>query len=326
MSEGLLEAPVMEAPTEQQAPAIPAGSLLGGLGQPAPTEQVITPAIETPAPGPSEGQAIELPYFAKLVADNPELKQYESTLAHFQKPVSADEFAKETAKGYAEAVKFKGILVPGQEAAEKDVATYRKVNGIPSDSKEYKFTESTEKALESMGIKDPALKEAYIKGAHEANITPGQFEKLAEVHGKVVADLMGKMQADSSADQTANIRELQAGWGEKASAYLGDAQKLHDVAFVGAELTESEQKDMEKFIGTTAYTKLLHSLGQRIPKETMIHNGAAAVFQSSASKYQQIAEAMAKDPKHPVLDATNPNHEVELERFIKLERESRGVF
>jgi len=323
------EAAVIEAPvTEVVEPvaSIPSGSLLGGAGAAPVTPVAGAESAVVIPPGPADTQAIESPYFAKLVSENEDLKQYESTLAHFSKPVTAEEFAKETAKGYSEAVKFKGILAPGAEATEKDIATYRKVNGIPADSAEYKFSSATDTTLETMGIKDPALKSAYAKAAHEANITPAQFEKLAEVHGKVVGELMGKMEAQTGADQSANIKALNEGWGDKAQAFLGDAQKLHDVAFVGANLSESEQKDMDRFIGTTAYTKLLHSLGQRIPKETMIHNGASSVFQSSASKFQSIKEAMATNPKHPVLDHTNPNHDVELNRFIQLEKESRGAY
>lgn len=324
---------VMDAPpTEAVAPAptIPSGSLLGGFGGDTPPPAASVPPADTTVlpitEGPGNTPPIESPYWAKLVADHPDLKQYESTLAHFQKPISAEEFAKETAKGYAEAVKFKGILVPGAEAAEKDIATYRKVNGIPAGVTEYKLSEGTEKILDSMGVKDPALKEAYIKAAHEANITPAQFEKLAEQHGKVVESLTSKMQAESTADQSANIAALRKEWGDRANAKHGDAQKLHDVALVGVNLTESEQRDMDKFIGTTAYTKLLASISERIPKEAMIHNGAAAIFQSSASKFQQVKEAMATNPKHPVLDATHPNHAVEFERFVQLEKEARGVF
>lgn len=319
-------AAVIDPPAEPQAatPA-PTGSLLGGGIPDGSAAAVVPPVEQQSAAGPTQEDAIQSPYFAKLVSENEDFKQYEKTLAHFDKPVTAEDFAKETAKGYAEAVKFKGILAPGSEANEKDIATYRKVNGIPAEAKDYKFTETTDKSLESMGIKDPAMKEAYVKAAHDANITPAQFEKLAETHGKVVADLMQQAETQAGTDQSANKKALFESWGDKVNANLGDAQKLHDVAFVGANLTESEQKDMERFIGTTAYTKLLHSLGQRIPKESNLHNGASSIFQSSASKYEAMKKEMATNPKHPVLDHTNPGHEEALQNFIKLEKESRGI-
>lgn len=305
------------ADTAASQPAQNAGTGLLGTA-PTSTAPASTAAdITTPA-GPSGDQVgIESPYYARLIEMNPELEAHKSTLAFFT-DTKPEDFTNKVAKSYAEAVKFKGILVPGAEADPKHVENYRKVNGIPSEAKDYKFTDSMVEKFKALGVEDPAKQAKYAEAAHKANITPAQFEALAETQAELVKEMTSGSQNKTAAEQQAAVQKLQSEWGNDFAAKLGDAQKMFDVGVATGNL----DPETLTFKNDPNFVRWLSAFGSRIPKESTIHAGASAVFQGDASKYQQIVKEMASNPKHPITDHTHPDHQVELAKFIALKKQA----
>lgn len=314
------------------APVTPAPHQVPGLlgfvpGQdPKPAAPTAPAASQNPEPSsqpaPSDS-AQPSPVWSKLVSDNPELKPYEKRLAHLGDTADAGEFLKALAKGYGESVAFKTIFNPGVDADPKDIAIYRKVNGIPAEAKDYAFTEATDKRFEAMGVKDPVLKSIYTEAAHKANATPAQFDIFSEAHEKAVGQIVEAEKRSAEAALQTNIDALKKDWGGSFDVNLGDAQKLHEAAFAGAKFTEAELKDLDAITKTTAYAKLMNSLGQRIPKEASIRNGAQGVALSAQSKLEAMKVAM-RDPKHPASDHTHPDHHKALSELHQLINEGQG--
>lgn len=310
-------------PPPHQVPGLLGITPTGAPSSPEPkASDPAPPAAPTPPASPSDA-ALDKPYFATLIEKNPELKAHEKTLARFQ-DIEADQYVPKLAKSYAELAKFKGVLVPGVEASPEDLANYRKVNGLPADAKDYKLSEAADKRFESLGVKDPALKAIYTEAAYKANLTPAQVDAFSEAHEKAISQLMDSAKGQSETVLKANVEALRKEQGDNFDAYLGQAQKLHEVAFVGAKLTEAEQADMNSFIKTTAYTKLLASLSTRIQGEASIHRGADGVFQSSQAKLESTRREILNNPKHPFNDHTHPEHHKALADFAQLQNEGKG--
>lgn len=325
-----METATTEAPAAAATPPTVAASTPAPAATPSPGLLGITPATATQAaPAASDPSgvtaaaspsdpALPTPYFARMVADNPDLKPYEATLARFHEPTTAEDYVKVLGKSYGELAKFKGILVPGADATPQDIANHHKINGIPNEAPGYKFGETLGEQFKSLGIEDPKIIGKYEEMALKAHATPEQFRIFMEGHGEIVKELTASAESVGNQAHDQNVAGLQGEWKDSFAAKVGDAQKLHDIAFAGAKLTESEQRDMEAFVKTTAYTKMLDSLGQRISKESSVHLGQPSVFQGDASKLKQSRDSIIKDPKHPFNDHTHRDHAEAVEAFRKL--------
>lgn len=337
MSEAaVIDAPVVAAGAEPPAATTPpaqftppphqVSGLLGISPSAAPVSapSVAVPAVEPPAASsaPSDPN-LPTPYVFSLIEKNPELKAHEKTLARFD-DIEADKYVPKLAKSYAELAKFKGVLVPGVDAAPEDLANYRRINGLPADAKDYKMTEATDKRFDALGVKDPALKALYADAAHRANLTPAQVDAFSEAHEKAISQLVAANTSQSEGALQANVDSLKKEWGESFDGKLGEAQKLHEVAYAGAKLTESEQTDMERFSKTTAYTKLIASLSQRIRGESSLHTGMAGIMQSGQAKLEAFRKEIMGNNKHPFNDHTHPDHHKALAEFDQLSRDGKG--
>lgn len=340
MSEAVIDAPaapaavdaaVDAAPAIQAAPITPAPHQIPGLlgrppvgmtPAPAPAAAPATPDPVSAAPSPSD-PALPTPYFATLIEKNPELKDYEKTLARFD-DTDAEKYVPKLAKSYAELTKYKGVLVPGVEATPEDIARYRKVNGIPDEAKDYKLGETLGEQFKSMGIEDPKMIAKYEDGFHKLNFTQGQIKGLLDVHGPVVQELVASQSGASEKAQAANVEALKGELGDRFDSILGDAQKLHEVAFAGVKLTDAEQKDLDALTKSTAYVKMMAAISQRIPKESAVHRGQDAVFQSAQTQFAAMKADIMKNPKHPFNDHTNPDHHKALAEFSRLQNDGKG--
>lgn len=291
--------------------------LLGGNPTSTATAQTAADTtVTTTTTGPSGDQVgIESPYFARLIESDPSLEPHKTTLAFFT-DTDPQSYTQKLAKGYAEAVKFKGVLVPGVEADPKHVENYRKVNGIPSEAKDYKFTDTMVEKFKALGVEDPAKQAKYAEAAHKANITPAQFEALAETQAELVKEMTEGAGNKTAAQQAEAVKKLQSDWGPEFAAKVGDAQKLFDVGVATANL----DPETLTFKNDPNFVRWLSAVGSRIPKESTIHNGASAVFQGDASRYQALMKEITANPKHPFNDYSHPDHHAEVEKMIALKK------
>jgi hypothetical protein len=217
------------------------------------------------------------------------------SLVHAQKAIGADKLVK-----------------PSKHATDADIKEFYKASGLLPES------------LDKYDVKPPPIFEKDQEGfnklkaaAFEADISPKQFQKLADAYGTDLAQQIVKNQTMAKEAQAIGINGLKAEWGKKYDENLRAA---------GHALNKFGDDSLKKMLDTTglgnhpAILKAFAKMGENLVEHTIDKGGAGNQERNFTPKEAAAkSAAIMGNPAHPYYLKDHPGHLAAVE-------EMKGLF
>lgn len=217
-------------------------------------------------------------------------------------------------KSYISAQKMVGsekISIPTKHATEDDwKQTFEKL-GLPKEMKDYE--------LKMEGGINPKFAEAFKENAYKAGILPAQAQKLANWFQDINKTSEAEVGNQMKARQEADIKALQAEWG---NAYQQNLSKAAQVIREAADPELIKYLDTSGLGNDTRLIKLLAGVAGKFMKEDIVVGGANGLPPvMTPGDAMKAANVIMADFKHPYHDQQHPNHKsavAEVQAFFEM--------
>jgi hypothetical protein len=221
--------------------------------------------------------------------------------------------AADLATAFAKADTDAAALIPPPKDGFWDDAARAKL-GIPAKPEEYKLTRP--KLPDGMPY-DEALEAAALPIAHKLGLTPPQLQGLVDfiaIHrAGETEQVLGAWQAETEAASEALRKEWGANYDRQLSLAARTAKRVGGDELMTA-LNDSGFGNNPHLV--RAFAKVAGLIGE----DTMKSDGTptAPAGDAALAEIARIQGEALKDPKHPWINASHPEHETTLERMRAL--------
>ena len=161
---------------------------------------------------------------------------------------------------------------------------------------------------------DGAFASHAAKWMHEAGLSKGQAQKLAEMNNQYISEQVAQYEANLAAQQDREMSELKTEWG---SAYDQNVE----IAKRGAKQFGLEEKmlnNIEEAIGTKAMLSLFHNIGSKIGEHQFKTGDAESGFiLSPAAAKERIAQLNGDRDWAQKYLAGGQKEKMEMERLMR---------
>lgn len=216
------------------------------------------------------------------------------SLVHAQKAMGADKLAK-----------------PSKHATDAEIKEFYKQSGLLPES------------LDKYDVKPPPIFEKDQEGfnklkaaAYEADITPKQFQKLADAYGTDLAKQIVANQTLAKEAQTLGINGLKAEWGKKYDENLRAA---------GQALNKFGDDSLKKMLDTTglgnhpAILKAFAKMGENLVEHTIDKGTSGGGERNFTPKEAKLkADAILANSAGPYYDKNHPGHKAAVDEMQSL--------
>ncbi len=209
----------------------------------------------------------------------------------------------------------KGIIPPGEKDGPEAWERFHTALGRPARPDDYAFA-----APEGMEGYDPDFAGWFRQAAHKAGLPARQASALHDAY----IDLVRSRGAESAAARAARMDEAEAelrrDWGRGYERNLGLARRAAG-AFADPEIA----RDLAERYGDAALVRLFARVGEAMSEDRLagVGGGGGGFGLDAGSARAEIARVQGdafRNPAHPLMDATHPEHDGLVERLRQLYR------
>lgn len=221
--------------------------------------------------------------------------------------------AAELAAAYAKTDGDMAALIPPPKDGQWDDAARAKL-GIPAKPDAYKLTRPQ---LPDGMPYDEALEKAALPVAHKLGLTPQQLQGLVDfIADHRVAETTANLQA-LQADMDEAEQTLRQEWGAGYERQLSLAARVAK-RFGGDELIGALNDS--GFGNNPHLVRAFAKIASLVAEDTMKGDGTPTrpAVDAALAEIARIQGEALKDPKHPWINASHPEHESTLERMRHL--------
>lgn len=220
---------------------------------------------------------------------------------------------------------------PKADAKPEDVAEYRRRAGVPDSPEKYGVT--LPQAPEGKAW-DKGLVTNFLGAMHAAHARPEVVQAALDQFVSYTAQQADRDKADSAnesvADRAAAVKALEAVWGpqggalwrhHESRALMAIETLMGDAPAAAIQRVKESANDPEVAHAFSLLADGLLERGFVGEAEQASGIGGASAAQAKADA---IRDAAAKDPRHPFVDPTHPDHERVTNEFLALSAIAAG--
>lgn len=200
------------------------------------------------------------------------------------------------------------ITVPGENATDDEWTEVFRNLGLPTDADKYTLNEKNE------GVLAPEFNSEFQAKAMEAGILPQQAQKMLDWYSDSVKQMTETEQATNNQNYNEGLTNLKNEWGQAYDRNLQIAKKAFSTF---ADEDTMDKIDSEGLGNNLTLIKLFHSIGAKMTEDVFKGESLPSDVLSPDEAKRAINDAMT-DPNGPYLNASHPNHAVEVKRIHKL--------
>lgn len=168
-----------------------------------------------------------------------------------------------------------GLLPPGEDATDEERAAFdkelRKAMKVPETVDGYEIK------LSGQAVPKDGLVGEFLKGAHEAGLTPGQAQKVAEAVDRFAAQALKEQDDADKASQAAAAQAVTDLWKDAAPANTDLAKRGFEAAAAKSGVPAEEAKAFAETYGDNlTFLRVFHLLGKQMAEDGLIDGAAPA--------------------------------------------------
>ena len=260
---------------------------------------LVTPATAVPPPATNDTPATTL---SPAATDAPKddwaatrtkiAGADEKLLKQLSRYGSLDEAVKAGVEAQKKLAGTRSVAKPGKDATDAEKAAYREANGIPESADKYDLQLPAGLVI---GDADKPFLDAFLKTAHENNLSPEQVNAAANSHFALLEQQVQARNARDEETKVAANEALTEAWGSERDLNLNLIHGLLDTAPAGVkeQLLGARMSDGTPFGNSADALKWLATLARDSnPMATVVPGSGASAQQALAGELEQIQSLM----------------------------------
>ena len=216
----------------------------------------------------------------------------EKLLKQLSRYGSLDEAVKAGVEAQKKLAGTRSVAKPGKDATDAEKAAYREANGIPESADKYDLQLPAGLVI---GDADKPFLDAFLKTAHDNNLTPEQVNAAANSHFALLEQQVQARNARDEETKVAANEALTEAWGSERDLNLNLIHGLLDTAPAGVkeQLLGARMSDGTPFGNSADALKWLATLARDSnPMATVVPGSGASAQQALAGELEQIQSLM----------------------------------
>ena len=216
----------------------------------------------------------------------------EKLLKQLSRYGSLDEAVKAGVEAQKKLAGTRSVAKPGKDATDAEKAAYREANGIPESADKYDLQLPAGLVI---GDADKPFLDAFLKTAHDNNLTPEQVNAAANSHFALLEQQVQARNARDEETKVAANEALTEAWGSERDLNLNLIHGLLDTAPAGVkeQLLGARMGDGTPFGNSADALKWLATLArEQNPVATVVPGSGANAQQALAGELEQIQSLM----------------------------------
>lgn len=240
----------------------------------------------------------------------------------------------EALKGSVHAQKLvgQGIEPPPADAKPEAIAAYRKRVGVPDTPAGYKVTLPKPPEGSGMEIDQPML-DGFLTRMHASHARPEIVQAALDHYAEHMAknwDVWRSQQAQSEqGDLTEAIKSLEQKWGPRDGPMWKHHQARAELA-IRTLMSDAPHDAIQRVVESANDPEVAHAFS--LMADSFIERGyvgedelpSAMGVETAQQKADAMRDAAVKDPAHPLMNASHPDHERTVKQYEELNAVAAG--
>lgn len=217
----------------------------------------------------------------------------------------------------------KATEYPKADAKPEDVAEYRRRAGVPETAAKYGVTLPQAPAGKAW---DQGLLSGFLEAMHGAHARPEVVQAALDQFVTYAAKEADRERAasasESVADRAAAVKALEAVWGPQGGA-LWRHHETRALMAIDTLMGDAPPEAIQRIKEAANDPEVAHAFS--LLADGLLERGFVGAAEQASdvggasqaqAKADAIRDAAAKDPRHPFVDATHPDHERVVNEFL----------
>jgi hypothetical protein len=215
------------------------------------------------------------------------------------------------AKSYVHSQRMLGtdkLIIPNKYAENHEWKSFFHKAGLPQEVKDYEIKPNSEEV-------DKTFLDDYKKASHEANILPGQAQKMFDWYMGKASGEIKRQEEEEQQHLDKGISSLKNNWGNAYDSKVKAAQVA--INHFGDDALRKRLEDTG-FGNDAELIRVFSKIGETLTDDNFKGDSNPGSFGKTPEQAQAEINDIMANPKHPYFDKNHPGHKKSLEDMQRL--------